>query len=129
MRFLTLLVTNAIALAVAVWLVPGIWFAGPTGGSEEIKHKIVPLLVVAAIMVFLNYLVKPVLTVLSIPFIIVTLGLFLLVVNAAVLGLAAWISGHTRYGLHVDDFWSAVLGGLIIAIVASVVRRMLEDDR
>ena len=128
MRFVTWLLTNMAALAVALWLVPGVWLAGPTTGSAEFKHKIGPLVVVALILGIVNYLVKPVMKILSIPFIILTLGLFLLVINAAMLGLTAWILSGTSLGFHVSGFWAAVLGGLIIAIVGAVVRRMLEED-
>jgi len=128
-RFLTWLLTNAVALAVALWLVPGVWIAGPTAGSEELKHKLWRLVVVALILGIVNYFVKPVMKILTIPFIILTLGLFLLVVNAAMLGLTAWILSGTDVGFHVDGFWAAVLGGLIVAVVGAVVRRALEDDR
>ena len=78
-----ILATTAISLAVAAWLVDGIRFTGPRHGLAEIEHKIIPLLIVAAILGLVTSFVKPVLTVLSIPFIILTLGLFLLVINAA----------------------------------------------
>lgn len=126
---MTWLATNAIALAVALQLVPGIRLEGPTHGWDEVKHKLWPLIVVALILGIVNYFVKPVMKILTIPFIILTLGLFLLVVNAAMLGLTAWIMGHSRIGFHVDGFWAAVLGGLIIAVVGAIVRRILEDDR
>lgn len=129
MRFLTWLATNVVSLAVALWLVPGIWLAGPTSGSAEIKHKLWPLIVVALILGIVNYFVKPIVKVLSLPFIILTLGLFLLVINAAMLGLTAWILGHSRIGFHVDGFWPAVWGGLIFAIVGAIVGRILEDDK
>lgn len=128
-RFLTWLATNVAALAVALWLVPGIWLAGPTSGSEEFKHKIGPLIVVALILGIINYFVKPIVKVLSLPFIILSLGLFLLVINAAMLGLTAWILGGSRIGFHVDGFWPAVWGGLIFAIVGAIVGRILEDDK
>lgn len=129
MRFLTWLATNVVALAVALWLVPGIWLAGPTTGSEEVKHKLWPLIVVALILGIVNYFVKPIVKILSIPFIILTLGLFLLVINAAMLGLTAWITSHSRIGFHVDGFWPAVAGGLIFAVVGAIVGRILEDDK
>lgn len=129
MRFLTWLATNVAALAVTLWLVPGIWLAGPTNGSEEVKHKLWPLIVVALILGIVNYFVKPIAKILSLPVIILTLGLFLLVINAAMLGLTAWIMGHSRIGFHVDGFWPAVLGGLIFAIVGMVVGKVLEDDK
>jgi len=84
-RFVTWLLANAVALAVALWLVPGIHLSGPTHGMAEVRHKIVPLLVVALVLGTVSAFVKPLLTILSLPFIILTLGLFLLVVNAAML--------------------------------------------
>ena len=131
-RFVTWLAANAAALAVALWIVPGLRIDGPSSGWEEVQQKIVPLLVVAVVLGTITSLVKPVLTLLSVPFIILTLGLFLLVVNAAVLGLTAWVYArwlepHVEQGFHVDGFWSAVLGGLVIAIVGSFVRGRLED--
>lgn len=129
MRFVTWLVANAIALAIALWLVPGIRLGGPTHGMAEVRHKIVPLLVVALVLGVVSSVVKPILTLLSLPFIIVTLGLFLLVVNAAMLGLTAWLLGPTRIAFHVDGFWPAVWGGLIFALAGMLVRSIIRDER
>lgn len=129
MRFLSWLAVNAVALAVVLWLIPGIRLEGPTHGVAEIKHKLVPLLVVAVILGLVSKLVKPVLTILSLPLIILTLGLFLLVVNAAMLGLTAWILGPTAIGFHVTGFWPAVWGGVIFAISGFLARRLLTDER
>jgi len=126
---LSWLAVNAVALAVVLWLIPGISLAGPTHGTAEIKHKLIPLLIVAAILGAVSAVVKPILTILSLPLIIVTLGLFLLVVNAAMLGLTAWLLGPTRIGFHVDGFWPAVWGGVIFAIAGFFARRLLTDDR
>jgi putative membrane protein len=128
-RFLSWLAVNAVALAVVLWLIPGIYLEGPTSGSEEIRHKLIPLLVVALILGLVSMLVKPILTLLSLPLIILTLGLFLLVVNAAMLGLTAWLLGPTRIGFHVTGFWPAVWGGVIFAIAGFFARRLLTDDR
>jgi len=133
-RFLTWLATYAIALAAALWLVPGLRITGPTSGQAELEQKLLPLLVVALVLGTVSAVVKPVLKVLSIPFIILTLGLFLLVINAAILGLTAWIYGalleqHVDRAFQVDGFWPAVGGGLVIAIVGAVVGGILEDDR
>ena len=129
MRFLTWLVTTAIALAVAAWLVDGIRFTGPTSGQAELEHKIVPLLVVALIQGVITSFVKPVLTILSIPFIIVTLGLFLLVINAAVLKLTAWLAGQLDIGFRVDGFWPAVGGAIVITVVTWVVDSFIGEER
>ncbi|MCA1983292.1 MAG: phage holin family protein [Nocardioides sp.] len=128
MRFLSWLAVNAVALAVVLWLIPGIHLDGPSSGSEELKHKILPLLVVALILGAVSAVIKPVLTLISLPLIILTLGLFLLVINAAMLGLTSWLLGPTRIGFHVDSFGSAVLGGLVFAIAGFFARRLLADD-
>ncbi len=95
-RFVTWLLTTAAGVAVATWLFDGIYFTGPDSGSEEFKHKILPLLIVALILGLVSSVVRPVVTFFSIPFIIVTLGLFLLVINALMLMLTAWIAGRSR---------------------------------
>ena len=127
-RFVSWLAVNAVALAVVLWLIPGIHLDGPTHGSAEIRHKLVPLLIVALILGTVSRFVKPVLTILSLPLIIVTLGLFLLVVNAAMLGLTAWILGPTSVGFHVDGFWPAAWGGVIFALAGFFARKLLTDD-
>ena len=129
MRFVTWLLTNALAVAVAAALLDGIRFTGPTHGEAEIKHKLLPLLFVAVIMGLVSMLVKPVVRILSIPFIIVTLGLFLWVINALMLKLTAWIAGVFGIGFHVHGFWTALLGALVITIVNFFVDRVLVDDR
>lgn len=96
-----------LVLALAVWaaaaVVPGIHY--DDGQS---------LLIAALVLGILNAFVKPALRLLSLPFIVVTLGLFLLVINAVLLMLASWLVS----GFHVTGFWSAVGGSLVISIVS-----------
>jgi putative membrane protein len=106
--FLLRLLISAAALWVAIQLVDGIQF---TGSSWS-------LLIVALVFGALNAGVRPLLTVLSIPLIVVTLGLFIFVINALMLMLTSWVSGLLHLGFHVDGFWSAFLGGLIVSIVS-----------
>lgn len=129
MRFVTWLLSNALAVAVAAALLDGIRFAGPVHGEAEIKHKLLPLLFVAVIMGLVSMLVKPVVQILSIPFIIVTLGLFLWVINALMLKLTAGIAGLFDIGFHVNGFWTALLGALIITLVNFFVDRVVGDDK
>lgn len=129
MRFLTWLLTSAIALAVATLLFDGIRFTGPSNGQPEIEHKLVPLLVVALILGVISSLVKPVLTFLSIPFIILTLGLFLLVINAGMLLLTAWFADAFDIGFHVDGFWVAVGGAIVITLTTWVVDGLIGSDK
>jgi putative membrane protein len=117
MRFVTWLVTNAIALAVAAWLFDGISFTGPTTGRAEIEEKLLPLLVVALILGVVTAIVKPVLTLLSLPLVIITIGLFLIVINAFMLQLTSWLADKLDIGFHVDGFLTAVGGAIVITIV------------
>lgn len=129
MRFLTWLLTSAIALAVATLLFDGIRFTGPSHGQAEIEHKLLPLLGVALILGVISSLVKPVLTFLSIPFIILTLGLFLLVINAGMLLLTAWFADALDIGFHVDGFWVAVGGAIVITLTTWVVDGLIGSDK
>jgi putative membrane protein len=99
---------NTLAIFVAVLIVPGIEFAGP--GWE--------LGIVAAVFGLVNTLLRPLLTLLTCPLIILTLGLFGLLVNAALLGLTAAIAGDLNIQFYVRGFWPAVGGGLVISLVS-----------
>jgi putative membrane protein len=128
-RFVTWLLTTAAAVAVATWLFDGIYFSGPASGTAEIQHKILPLLLVALILGVVSMYVEPVVKFFSIPFIILTIGLFLLVINALMLMLTAWIAGQVGIGFHVDGFWTAVWGSLVITLVNGFIDvAVLEDD-
>ena len=129
MRFLTWLLTNAVALAVAALLFDGIRFTGPANGMEEVQEKLLPLLAVALILGVISSLVKPILTVLSIPFIIVTLGLFLLVINAGMLLLTGWLAEKLDIGFRVDGFWTAVGGAIVITITTWVVDGLIGSEK
>lgn len=129
MRFLTWLLATAAGVAVATWLVSGISFTGPSSGQDELRHKLLPLLAVALILGFVSNFVKPVVTFFSIPFIVFTIGLFLLVINALMLMLTAWIAGGIGIGFHVDGFWNALWGSIVITFVNWFIDVVvLEDD-
>jgi putative membrane protein len=129
MRFLTWLVTTAVAVAAAALLFQDIYFDGPIHGQEEIKHKLLPLLLVSLILGGVTSFVKPLLTFLSIPLIVVTLGLFLLVINAAMLALTSWLAGKLGIGFHVVGFWPAVGGAIVITVVTWIVDSLIGDPR
>lgn len=118
------IIVNGLALWLAAVIVPGIHI----GEQGDTSHTVSTVLVVAIIFGIVNAILKPILTVLSLPFIVVTLGLFLLVVNAVMLQLTSWISGNLDLAFHVDHFWwDAVFGALIITVVASVLNAVLPD--
>ena len=116
------LLANAVALGIAAWVVSGITLEGATTG-----RRILTLLIVAAIFGVVNAIVKPVVKLLSLPFIIVTLGLLIFVINAVMLLLTSWITGKLDVQFHVDGFWSALLGSLIITVVGILLNAVLPE--
>lgn len=125
MRLLIWLATNTLAVGVAAWLVPGIGFTERGGLSENWPT----MLAVGVILGLVSSFVKPIIKVLSIPFIILTLGLFLWVINALMLELTAWLASQLDLGFKVGDFfWQALLGALVITLVNWAVSAVVDDD-
>ena len=122
MRLLLRLVVNAAALAIATWILSGISITG-----SSLTRQIITLLVVALIFGVLNAIIKPILTFLSIPLLLITLGLFLLVINACMLLLTSWLAELLGVGWHVEGFWTAVLGAIIVSVVSFVLNAFLPD--
>jgi putative membrane protein len=122
-RFVTWLLTNAAAIAVAAWLLDGIRLEGATW-----QDKIVPLLVVALILGLVTMFVEPVVKLLSLPFIILTIGLFLLVINALMLLLTSKIADSLDVGFHVNGFWTALWGSIIITLVTGFIDIAVLDE-
>ncbi|GAA1516190.1 phage holin family protein [Nocardioides humi] len=128
LAFLSRWAITAAALAVAAQLIDGIWFEGADSGRAELEDKILPLLLVALISCAITAWVKPLLTLLSIPFILVTLGLFLIVLNALLLRLTAWLADLVDIGFHVDGFWAAVWGSIIISVTTWFLDALVGVD-
>ncbi|MCQ4042101.1 phage holin family protein [Streptantibioticus rubrisoli] len=125
-KFLVKTLANAVALGVAVWLIKGITLTG-----SSTAHKALTLVLVALVFGVVNWLVKPVVKLLSLPLFILTLGLFTLVVNALMLMLTSYLSNKLSLNFHVSGFWAAFVGGLVVSIVAWAMHLVLpdEDDR
>ena len=122
MKMLLAVLANAVALWVAAVLLPGITFGG------EGTSLVLTVVLVAALFGVLNAIVKPLLKLLSLPFIVLTLGLFLIVVNALMLSLTSWLAGVLGLEYTVENFfWDAVLGSLIVSAVGVVTSMMLPD--
>ncbi|MFJ4816773.1 MULTISPECIES: phage holin family protein [Streptomyces] len=121
-NFVVKTVANAGALAVAVWLLDKITLTGDSTGK-----KIGTLIIVALLFGVVNFLVKPLVKLLSLPLLILTLGLFTLVVNALMLLLTSWLADKLDVSFHVEGFWTAVLGGLIISVVSWALHVVLPD--
>lgn len=123
MRFVTWLLTTAAGVAAAAWLLDDITIKG-----AEWNDKIIPLLIASLVLGIVTAFVKPVAKVLSLPFIILTVGLFLLVINAAMLLLTSWIADKADVGFHVEGFWTAVIGSIVITIVTWFIDNAVSSD-
>ncbi|AWL87341.1 hypothetical protein AMK14_09540 [Streptomyces sp. TSRI0445] len=122
-NFVVKTIANAGALAVAIWLIGNITLEGGSTG-----RKALTLILVALIFGLVNSLVKPVVQLLTFPLFILTLGLITLVVNALMLLLTSWLAGVVDLSFHVEGFWTAVLGGLIISVVSWALNVVLPDE-
>lgn len=107
-------VCNVIALFLAAWILSGISY-----GDQWWT-----LFIAAAVFTLVNAWVKPILTVLSIPFIVVTLGLFYFLINVLMLYITDWIVPD----FEIKTFWWAVLGAIIVSIINGLLNMFLPDD-
>ena len=124
MRLILRLLANAAALAVATFLLAGITLTAPTT-----EGKVVTLLVVALIFGVVNALVKPIFTFVTVPLVLLSLGLFLLVINALMLLLTSWVSTQVDLGWSVDGFLTAVLGAVIVSVVSFLLSAFVPDKK
>lgn len=121
MRFVLKLAVTAAAVWIAIWIVGGLDFDGNFWG----------FLGVTLILIVANAIVRPILNFFSLPFIVVTLGLFLLVTNALVLQLVVWLSAPEQLDLGLTStgfFWATFLGALVISVVRWVADLFVEGD-
>ena len=113
-RALLQIALNGVAVLVAAYLVPGISYTG----------SLPALLLVGLVVGLINLIVKPIVTFFSFPLIVLTLGLFYLLINGLMLYLAAWLLPHH---LHVSGCGAAILGGLVVALVNWLVRAFTSE--
>lgn len=109
--FLQRWLINTLAVLIATYVVSGISYGEP-----------IDLFIAALILGILNAILRPLLMLLSLPLLVFTLGLFTLVINALLLMLASWLVGENQF--HVDGFWSAFFGALVISIVSIVLNSL-----
>lgn len=112
-RLLIAWVSNVVALFVAAWLLRGIGYG----------HDGWTLIVAGAVFTLVNAWVKPIFTILSIPFIIVTLGIYLFVINIVMLYLTDWLVR----GFHIAGFWWAAAAAIIVSLVNGLLEPLLPD--
>ena len=112
-RALLQIVLNGVALLIAAKLIPGIHYQG----------SLLYLLIAGLVLGLINLIVKPIVSALSCPLILLTLGLFYLVIN----GLMLYLADFLLEGLRVDGFVPAILGGLVIAVFNGVARALTPE--
>lgn len=119
MNFVLRVIGIFIAVAVAVWLVPGI----EIGGFDSTW---VSVLIISLIIALLNMTIKPILQVLGLPITVITLGIFYLIINTALLYLASWLVG-SLFGIEfiIDSFGSGFVASIVISIVSSILNGVL----
>lgn len=115
--FVLRLLVNALAIFAAVKLLPGLHFEGSW----------LQLAGVALVFGVLNAFLKPILTVLTCPFILLTLGLFALVLNGVMLLVTAYVSQKLGFNFQVDGLWWALIGGIVIGIISTALSLLIPD--
>jgi putative membrane protein len=119
MPFVIRLLVNAAALWVATRIVPGVSYDG----------GVLPFLGVALVFGIINATLRPLTKILTFPLILVTLGLFALVVNGLMLWLTSSLSRSLGLGFHVSGFWSAFFGALVVSIVSALLSLSIRRPR
>ena len=119
MPFLVRLLVNAAALWVATQIVPGVTYSGGP----------LPLLGVALVFGVVNAVIRPVAKILTFPIIILTLGIFALVINGLMLMLTSALSSALELGFHVSGFWAAFWGALVVSLVSTILSLVIRDSR
>lgn len=114
MKLILRLLLNALAVVILSYVLPGV-------GVDSI----VTAIIVAVVLSLLNFLVKPILVILTLPITILTLGLFLLVINAIII----LITANLIDGFQVVSFWWAVIFSLLLAILQAILHSILKEDQ
>ncbi|HZJ22078.1 MAG TPA: phage holin family protein [Anaerolineales bacterium] len=119
-KFVLRWVINAVALYLAVLILPGI----------DLRSDLVSILWLALIFGLVNALFRPLIQILTCPLILLTLGLFTLVINTFLFWLTSVIGQSFGFGLTISDpvWWNAFLGGLVVSIVSVVMTLILKDE-
>ena len=117
-KFILRWIINAIALFLAVYLIPGVSLQG--GWTSIIW--------LALIFGLINAFLRPLLKLLTCPFIVLTLGLFTLLINTFLFWLTGQVGQVFGVGLTIDGFWPAFLGGLVVTVVSVILSLILKDD-
>jgi putative membrane protein len=119
MGFLVRLLVNAAALWVATRIVPGVTYSG----------GILPMLAVAVVFGVVNAVIGTAAKIVTFPIILLTLGIFILVINGLMLLLTSALSSALGLGFHVTGFWAAFWGALVVSVVSTILSLFIRDSR
>lgn len=123
MRFLLKTVVIAVAIWLTTLLISGV---SVETADDSTGETILTFLIIGLIFGLVNAIIKPIVKFFTFPLVVLTLGLFMVVINALMLMLTSWITQHTDFGLHVDGFWWAVGGSLIISLFNFVISSVVD---
>jgi len=115
--FVLRLLVNAAALWVATRVVPGVTYSG----------DVLPFVGVALVFGIVNAIIRPITKLLTLPIILVTLGIFIFVINGLMLWLTSSLSGALGLGFHVGGFWPAFFGALVVSVVSTLLSFAVRD--
>lgn len=120
MKLIVRWIITSIAVAIAAWLIPGIRIEGSSGWWA--------VAIMAIALGLMNAILRPILTLLSCGFIIVTLGLFTIVINGLTFWAGSWVAVNWfNVGFYVDGLWPAILGSIVVSVVSLLLSVFLED--
>ena len=126
-RFISTWFVSSLALAFAALLLGDHMSIGDP--NETTGNRVLALAIVGLVFTIVNLLLGPIVKLLSLPFIILTLGLLLVVINALLLLLTEWITSQFAIEFFVDGFWWAVLASIVISIAQTIVNAIVGTER
>ncbi|HEY4576863.1 MAG TPA: phage holin family protein [Yaniella sp.] len=126
MNYLLRVLVTAAAFWVAELILPGMDVV-TDAGQPETSEFIIALLVVSVVFGLVNAIVRPIVSLLSLPVTCLTLGLFTLIINAAMLFLTVWLTSFLPVYVDIDNFWTAILAALIISVVSTIMNWLVSS--
>ncbi|GAA4476832.1 phage holin family protein [Enteractinococcus fodinae] len=127
MNYLLRVLVTAASFWVAVWLLPGMEVMTDSGAPDT-GETVIALLIVSVIFGVVNSIVRPIVSLLSLPITCITLGLFTLIINAAMLALTVWLTSFLPMYVVIDSFfWTAILAALIISVVSTIMNWLVSS--
>lgn len=127
MSYLLRTIVTAASFWVALWILPGMELTADTG-TPDTGESVIALLLISVVFGLINAVIRPIVSLLSLPITCLTLGLFTIVINAAMLELTVWATSFLPVHVVIDNFfWTTILAALIIAIVSTIVNRLIAS--